>query len=580
MNNKKESCIIMGLGPLCILCSEYIFKNSNIEITGLISADESVINWGKENRIRTLFIKNKVKYSLSQLEIDEFVKEYKVDYFFSIINAMFLPEWIIKSPRKYAINFHDSELPKYAGIDTNSWVIMLKEKNHAVTWHLMSKSIDEGDIIKQVLIPIDKDETAFTLNKKGFEAGLSSFIELVEDLSLDRVVLRKQLIDNRSYFSRSKPYLHEMSIWNHGIIFWKNSAEDIYALVRALDYGPDRNALGTSKMVIDNCYYIIPRIEICDTKSNFEPGTVLYIDEKSIIISTSTNDVLLNDILDIDGATVSIEELIDRHNIKVNSKLDEVSSITISRIKELDKDIMWKEGYWAEKISHYQPLQIPCMKKNNIKTKTSENLIKKIYMSEKMQKDLINICKDYKFDLCSFLFSCFSSFLALISEQKSFHIWYSDNKIHEDLYEIGNLFSNFVLYDIFYDKNNNFMNFYKSIEEQRINLKNKKYFLWDIFYRYPQLINNKLTSSEMRQFSYVFKMEENEINADISLSINSFDLSLIVNYFDNKVSLEIKYFDNLYENITSFCQEFSLYMENILLSIEKNIKDMEITCII
>lgn len=142
LDYKKKSCMIIGLGFLCILCLEYILNNSDLDIVGIILVDEFVIKWVKSNNIRCLLVNNKVKYILSKEEIDKFVKEYEFDYFFSIINVMFLFEWIIKLFKKYVINFYDLVLFKYVGIDIILWVIMNREKEYGVIWYIMLSEID------------------------------------------------------------------------------------------------------------------------------------------------------------------------------------------------------------------------------------------------------------------------------------------------------------------------------------------------------------------------------------------------------------------------------------------------------
>ena len=281
--------------------------------------------FGKSRGLDTLHIKNKFNYAVSKSEIDAFLARSSFDYFLSIINAMFLPEAIIQLPGKMAINFHDSELPKYAGIDATSWAIMRGESQHAVTWHLMVRGIDEGDIVKQVYVPIERDETAFTLNDKCLEAGFASFKELAADIQRDAIDYRRQPADERSYYSRSKPHLPEMSIWNHGVVSWQQSAEEIEALTRALDYGPSRNALGTAKMFIGGDFYILPSVSICETASDLPPGTVVRSDDDALVVSTSSRDVLVNCVLTIEGRPISLSALSAQHHIARGTRLDEAS---------------------------------------------------------------------------------------------------------------------------------------------------------------------------------------------------------------------------------------------------------------
>ncbi len=59
------------------------------------------------------------------------------DYLFSIVNEYTLPNSILKLAKHFAINYHDSLLPKYAGMHATSWSILGNEEWHGVSWHVI-----------------------------------------------------------------------------------------------------------------------------------------------------------------------------------------------------------------------------------------------------------------------------------------------------------------------------------------------------------------------------------------------------------------------------------------------------------
>ncbi len=82
------------------------------------------------------------------------------DYLFSIVNYQVLPGETLAAPRRWAINYHDAPLPRYAGSYATSWALMAGERTHGVTWHLMTEQLDAGDILVQYPIEIAADERA------------------------------------------------------------------------------------------------------------------------------------------------------------------------------------------------------------------------------------------------------------------------------------------------------------------------------------------------------------------------------------------------------------------------------------
>jgi methionyl-tRNA formyltransferase len=64
-------------------------------------------------------------------------------------NGKILTQDILNLLRYFAINYHNSPLPKYAGLYATSSAILNDEKQYAITWHIMSEVINAGKILKQ-----------------------------------------------------------------------------------------------------------------------------------------------------------------------------------------------------------------------------------------------------------------------------------------------------------------------------------------------------------------------------------------------------------------------------------------------
>src|SRR5690606_26345747 len=106
----------------------------------------------------------------------------RVDYLFSVANLTVLDRDALALAEAWAINFHDGPLPAYAGLNVPAWAILNGEREHGVTWHLMTEKVDAGDVLISETFPIDANETAYTLNSKCLDAGIRTFRELVSRL--------------------------------------------------------------------------------------------------------------------------------------------------------------------------------------------------------------------------------------------------------------------------------------------------------------------------------------------------------------------------------------------------------------
>ena len=98
--------------------------------------------------------------------------------------------------------------------------------------------IDEGDIIKQIKLPVNESENAFTLNMKCYDAALDSFAEIIDDLAFERIEAQPQNLEQSLYFNavqRPTPGC---------IVNWSWTAQTIDAFIRSLDFGTNPNPFG------------------------------------------------------------------------------------------------------------------------------------------------------------------------------------------------------------------------------------------------------------------------------------------------------------------------------------------------
>ncbi|MFL6695362.1 MAG: formyltransferase family protein, partial [Ramlibacter sp.] len=192
----------------------------------------------------------------------------RFDYLFSVANLRMLPQAVLDRAGKLAINFHDALLPRYAGLNATCWALMAREPVHGITWHEMTARADAGRIVRQAPFEVSPGETALSLNAKCYEAGLSAFTAIAEDLARGELALQPQH-GERQYFGRHKrPALL-------GTLDFSQPAEDLAALVRALDFGQYANPLGRAKVLAGDQLVLVRTASIVPAQGSAAPGTVL-----------------------------------------------------------------------------------------------------------------------------------------------------------------------------------------------------------------------------------------------------------------------------------------------------------------
>ena len=339
---------LIGETNLLAQCGELLLERGHT-ISGVIASNTSVQKWAAAKAIACI-------PTLARAE--EMMREHDFDYLFSIGNLRMIHEDILTLPGKQAINFHDGPLPRYAGVNATAWAIMNGEKSHGVTWHVMTAHPDEGLLLKQRAVAVNSDETTFSLNMKCFEAGIISFKELIEDLTEGRIRTLRQDPSDRSYFAKHQRPRAACTL------SWDRPAEEIERFVRALNFGELMsgryvNPLGKAKLACERGFLLVPQAAASDTASKDPAGTVVAMHEDTILVATRNRDILLKDLLTLDGALLSEDDLRSRFDLHVGSRLLDISPSTARAITTCHVDTCRHEAFWADRIAHLQPLPLP-----------------------------------------------------------------------------------------------------------------------------------------------------------------------------------------------------------------------------
>ena len=461
---RKISCYLIGENSLLIQCCELLIEESHL-VFGIISPNPSILQWAGEKEIPNIDLKE---------DYVSFIKENSFDYLFSVVNLSMLPKEVLKLPRKLAINFHDSLLPKYAGINATSWAILNREKKHGVTWHVMELEADMGDILKNRSVAIEDGETSYSLNLKCYEAGLESFTEMLHEFSVGQERRSKQNLADRTYFGKS------LRPSTQSILSWKNSAETIDATLRAFEFGPQANDFGIAKLAIEKDFIIVQSIEILESESDQTPGTITQLTQDALVVATISRDISIKKVLSLDGIPLSISDLLDQYKLHQGYQFSEIEG-EAEFIHKKYKSTYKHEAFWVERIAHYTPLEIPYKKPKRFpkdyKSSTRLSLL--------LPEEVFGILQDNT--PSDFLFAAFIAFLGRISGETNFDIAI-DARVTEHPDPGNSLFATSLPFRVpSLEKPQTFHEFLPKVHEQITRLEKRKTYLRDIHARYPKL---------------------------------------------------------------------------------------------
>lgn len=190
-----------------------------------------------------------------------------------------LPEEILNLPPKGCINVHSSLLPKYRGAAPINWAVVNGDAETGVTIMHMAKELDAGDIIDQVVTPIDPDEFVEQVHDRLADLGGELLVKVVADLAAGTAKRMPQNSDEVTYAPMLSRALCPID--------WNQSAKSIHNKVRGLVPWP---ATSTDCFTAES----VKVFNVTETgiKTQKVPGTVVAAGKDGIDIACGDGLVL------------------------------------------------------------------------------------------------------------------------------------------------------------------------------------------------------------------------------------------------------------------------------------------------
>lgn len=307
----------VGEATLLIQAVE-IWQHAGQRIRGIASREPTVVEWAREQRLRVI----------DPGELTSAAAAEPFDVLFSVVNFRILPAELLERARRFAVNFHDGPLPRYAGLNAPVWALLNGEPTHAVTWHEMTAQADAGRIFIQRSFEVAADETAFSLNAKCFTAGIESFRDLTEAIVSGTLEPKAQDPSQRTYFGASERPPAA------GVLCFDEAADAIVRVVRALDFGTYPNPVGCAKLLTPSGVLLVSRAR--PEAASAAPGTVLELDGDELVVASSTGAVRLSGLRRSDGQPLTADA-VRAAGIEVGTRLPLVDAPLKARLEAAAK---------------------------------------------------------------------------------------------------------------------------------------------------------------------------------------------------------------------------------------------------
>jgi len=335
--------VFLGEESLLISCAQ-VWLDRGHEIRAVVSDVADVTGWAEENHLPVVGVAD----ALVTLRGDE-----PFDYLFSIVNFKLLPEELLQLPRHWPINYHDSPLPAYAGVNATNWAIMNGEERHAITWHVMTAEVDAGPILEQRFFPISLDDTAITLNARAYEAALVAFRDLTDRLANGTAEPTEQPAEGRSYFAR---WMRPPAA---GVIDWTEPATTIERLVRGLDHGSYLNPLGKAKLHLGDTVMAVTRVTADSGNVDQPAGTILEVGPTGFRVAAREGSVTINALESLSGEKLVPARVVERAGFEEGDRLPALDAGLRDALASAAAAYAPKERYWIECLVELELMAAP-----------------------------------------------------------------------------------------------------------------------------------------------------------------------------------------------------------------------------
>lgn len=310
MNNKPLRVVFMGSPEFSLPCLKCLAEDPDFQVVAVYSMPDKPKGRGKtlsptpvkETALKYGFEVRTPKSFKKEPEEVEVLKKYKPDFLVVVAYGLILPQSVLDIPTIASVNLHASILPKYRGAAPMQYALMNGEKETGNTVMLMSKGMDEGDILAVEKIPITEDDDLESIHDSLSIKGAS--------------LLSKTLKDYAAHIIKPIPQDHAKATYTGKIdsqtacISWEKTAEEIRNLIYAMS--PFPGAWFSDK---DERIKVF-RAKIDQTKSELPPGTLIKQNEEGIYVVCGDSKVLIMTELQRAGKTrMKVSDFLRGHKL-------------------------------------------------------------------------------------------------------------------------------------------------------------------------------------------------------------------------------------------------------------------------
>ncbi len=187
MNKHKVAILVSGTGSNAVNIIEYFEKSSVAEVVLVISNKAEALAVGKaQNKGVKAVVFNNESFKKNGVVLN-CLRSVAIDFIVLAGFLMRVPSDIIHAYPNKIVNLHPSLLPKYGGkgmygMRVHSAVVEAQESESGISIHFVNEEYDEGAIIFQAKVSVEKGDSVKVLAQKVQQLEHRFFPKVIEQV--------------------------------------------------------------------------------------------------------------------------------------------------------------------------------------------------------------------------------------------------------------------------------------------------------------------------------------------------------------------------------------------------------------
>ncbi len=238
MPGKRLRVVFMGCPDFAVPSLKHLSQDENFEIAAVYCMPDRPKGRGKKpspTPVKTFAEQHGYRVETpasfrKDPEAIEVLRTFQPDFLVVVAYGLILPESVLAIPSIAPVNLHASILPSYRGPAPIHYALINGDKVTGNTVMLMSKGMDEGDILSVETTEISDSDNLQTLHDKLSKSGALQLSSALKALAVSKLTPTPQDHNHSTYTGKITPQTAKLD--------WQKPATQLVNVIRAMSPFP------------------------------------------------------------------------------------------------------------------------------------------------------------------------------------------------------------------------------------------------------------------------------------------------------------------------------------------------------